>query len=202
MIKIDRKKLAAIALAGVLAFSGASTAFAEDTSTEAKQPARKQFIKIDKEEMESKFKTALDSLVKAGTITQSQADEALKYLTPGEGRVMKFKDAARINPLEETLEELVKEGTITQEQQDAILKKLQQKAEAGMQRFKALKENAKVDANEYTKEDTAERKAIPMPGMRLGHNPLKKLVSDGVLTQEQADSILEAIKESVKPELK
>lgn len=189
MIRIDKRKLAGIVLAGVLTFAGATTAFAADVNTEARLPVQKQFITIDKEEITSKIKTALDSLVKAGTITQAQADAALKNLTPGEGRIV-IKDVIKNNPLKETLDELVKAGTITQAQEDAILKALPEKLEAGMHRGGILKR------------DPGEQGVFTKPGMRFGHNPLSGLVSDGTLTQEQAESILEAVRASLRPESK
>jgi hypothetical protein len=63
------------------------------------------------------FKTALDSLVTAGTITQAQEDAITTALTPKKGAFQKGQNGG----FKTALDSLVTAGTITQAQETAIL---------------------------------------------------------------------------------
>lgn len=166
--RISNKKLAVIILAVILVVSLATTAFAADQTgwrqaVNGNKPARMGFSK-----MSETIKSAIDSLVAEGTITQEQADAAIKAYSPGEikgiPRGGHFNGELLIIKKDQ-LDGLVKGGTITQAQADAIRKIAEPKSNRA---FRGMK------------------------GPR--NNRIDELVTAGTITQSQADAICEALR--------
>lgn len=182
---IDKKKLAGAILAGVLTVAGATSAFAADVSNDTKAAVEKQFIKIDKTEIYSKVKAALDKLVSAGTITQAQADAALKEFTPGEGKGPFHMIRGSF------LGKHVADGTITQAQADAINAALKTAREKGTGIEAVLKEL--VSAGTITQAQADSINAAIKTGMEADksiEDILKALVTDGTITEAQKEALL------------
>lgn len=166
--KIINKKLTVIILAVIFAVSIATTAFAADQTGSRKafngnKPARMDFSK-----MSETIKSAIGSLVTEGTITQEQADEAIKAYSPGKRVEIPKKGNLNSEILiikKDQLDGLVKGGTITQAQADAIRKI----AEPNPNRsFRGMKDPRS--------------------------NRIDELVTAGTITQSQADAICEAVR--------
>jgi competence protein ComGC len=192
--KINKKKLAGALLAGVITVTGATSAFAADQPTNSLQNVyQRQFHKIDITEMSTKIKSAIDSLVSAGTITQAQADAALKAYARGEGKGM-FHAISRRNPMSE----LVTSGTITQAQADAIYNALKTVRESKKTIEVILKDLVTAGTITQAQSDAAFKCFTPKDRefihMNIGGNPMSELVTSGTLTQTQLDAINKVIK--------
>ena len=128
MIRIlNKKKLSAIFLASLMVMtSTGATTFAASNTSSAKQPVKtNQKVQINAAQLTSVYKTALDSLVTKGTITQAQSDAISKAL-PAKGTAPGGKAGFK-NPLES----LVSAGTITSDQLKAIETALKTARESG-----------------------------------------------------------------------
>lgn len=196
---IDKKKIAGIVLAGIITVTGATSAFAADVTADAKAPFQRQLFKIDKTEVSAKIKSAVDKLVAAGTITQVQADEAVKAYTPGarpdiaQGKFqMKFRSP---------MGGLVAKGTITQAQADAISSAVKAGIEDKKTPEDVIKELVSAGTITQAQADAVSKCFSKIPaksGDRLyNRNPMSRLVAAGTITQAQADGILKAIKTGI-----
>ena len=191
--KINKKKLAGVILAGVITVTGATSAFAADQAGNNQQVVtQNKPSKMDFSKMSTAIKSAIDSLVTAGTITQEQADAVAKVYTPGKGKGDLLK--ARKNPFDE----LVAAGTITQAQADAISAAIKTGRESKKTTADITKEL--VTAGTITQAQSDAVAKIFTPGERKGEflggrkNPMDELVTVGTITQAQADAINTATK--------
>jgi len=202
----DRKKIIGVTLAAVLAVAGTTTAFAAEEPAAGKQPPAKQrpVVWLNKENIHEKIKSAVDSLVTAGTLTQEQADAVIKAYDPREerpkdeakkeekqkaapdkGMVPKMGERGQIS-----LNKLVEEGTITKAQADAFneaVKALRTDKKSTEDILKELVEDGKITqdmADSYTKVSKLINET-----RKNSADVLKKMVSAGTITQEQADAI-------------
>ena len=174
----------------------------QDKLKEMTDAERKTYLEANKPEKA----TPLASLVTDGTLTQEQADLVGKAIMPGgkgdmggrggfEGQKqmnftqpklteeeMQAKMAEQVAKQEAELANIVTAGTITQEQADKVV--------IAMDAEKAAKvaEQEKISAM-----TDAERKAYFEANKTEKVMPLASLVTDGTLTQEQADTILKSI---------
>lgn len=192
---------AAIALAAVFGTSGlfsntSSAASSQDnsakdtvTADKAKfcKPVDFQQMKTAMSAIEDSVKLALADLVKAGTITQEQADlmlpsKAVEKLDMSEAQRTAFESAAEKAKVS-ALEGLVSSGVLTQAEADAM------SAVRGEKGFTA---NSEIMDKLKTAMESATKTA------------LGELVNSGLITQEIADSLAikhERGKESAKPQL-
>jgi polyhydroxyalkanoate synthesis regulator phasin len=197
----NKKRLAGAILAGVIAVTGATSAFAADTSSNSQLAAgQNRPAKMDFSKMTTTIKTAINSLVTAGTITQAQADEILKVYTPGERKGI--LDGARKNPMDE----LVTAKTITQAQADAINAAVKTGRESKKSAVDVLKELVKAGTITQTQADAVIADAVEKvftPRERIGgldrvrKNPIDELVTAKTITQAQADAVNAAIKAAI-----
>lgn len=201
-----KKKLIGAILAGVLAVAGTTAAFAAEEPAAGKQlpEKRRPEIRFSKEEISAKVKSAVDSLVTAGTLTQGQAEAVIKAYTPGEkgpktevqkGEIKKpSPDKGMVPKTGErepiSLDKLVEAGTITKAQADAFNEAFKglrtgKKSTEGI--LKELVEAGKItqaQADSFTETMKLIKAAEKTPA-----NVLKDMVSAGTITQEQADAI-------------
>lgn len=190
--KINKKKLTGIALAGVLTIASATSAFAADQPSSGDPSRGRQFGRFDISKASETIKSAIDSLVTAGTITQPQADAVLKNGTPTNRKWAPTE--GRKSPIEE----LVTTGTITQAQADSIYNAMK----TGRENNKNLEDTLKelVTAGTITEaQKEAVLKLFPQKDLAdrpfKGHNnQLDSLVTAGTITQSQADAVQDAIK--------
>ena len=139
---VIKKSIACTALAGIIAVSGISAFAAEnDISVHAAKGNAPQLQEtqesakpdIDSGRMHEKVKSALDGLVKNGTITQDQENAVLKAMAEKREKAKaKIRESGEKSDKCEkgkphghkhgVLKDLVKDGTISQEQADAIRK--------------------------------------------------------------------------------
>jgi cytochrome c-type biogenesis protein CcmE len=186
-------KIAALAITLSIALS--STAFAATQSNSKTLNGKKYsstYVKNNKKSFN--FKSQLDSLVTAGTITQAQEDAAIKLLTPSkDGTFQKGNNGIKVK-----LDGLVTAGTITQAQEDAIVK---------LETTKPVKGGIKtgldglVTAGTITQaqEDTIVTLFTPTKGagFQRENNGIKVkldgLVTAGTITQAQEDAMLSAL---------
>lgn len=181
--KINKKKLAAVILAGVITIGSTTSVFASYQPGYAQAAKNRHFSKADAAEKTSKIKSAIESLVTAGTITREQADAVIEAYTTGKGRNM--SKAMHKNPFDK----LVAAGTITQAQADAIA----DAAKAARENSKNIKDilNELVAGGTITQNqaDTIINAAKSAKENRSNMGDvLKGLVAGGTITQEQADA--------------
>lgn len=143
--------------------------------------------------------TTLDQLVKDGVITQDKADKIKAYI---EGRPDLFTELVKNNILtqeqadtvktkiretadqqqqqriSDSLKTLVGKGTITQVQADKLLKLFADAKKDRDALFEKTKDMSPEERRQYMQDNKEKVK-----------NPISQLVSDGVITQEQADAI-------------
>ena len=140
-----KKSIACTALAGIIAASGISAFAAEnDISVHAAKENAPQLQETQEKQapcrpdadparMQEKVKSALDGLVKNGTITQDQENAVLKAMAEKREKAKaKIRESGEKSDKCEkgkphghkhgVLKDLVKDGTISQEQADAIRK--------------------------------------------------------------------------------
>ncbi|MDP4117940.1 MAG: hypothetical protein Q8873_01975 [Bacillota bacterium] len=163
---------------------------------------REKIASMTKEERKAYFEENKDSakpgnmlegLVTASIITQEQSDKISQYLKDRQTEmkaereksgVMNGKQGKAYNAKpENTLAGLVTAGTITQEQSD----KISQYLENRQAEMKAEHEKIASMTNEERKAYFEEKKDSVKP-----ENMLASLVTDGTLTQAQADSVIKA----------
>jgi hypothetical protein len=185
---INKKKLAGAILAGVLTVTGATSAFAADQAGNSQQIVNQNKpVRVDLSKMSATIKSAMDSLVAAGTITQAQADIVAKEYTPGDkkGYSMKFKKSP--------MDELVTAGTITQVQSDAISTAIKSGRKSKKTIEAILKDLVSVGTISSEQKDAVMntfpiRDAVSKP-IIINKTQLDGLVTSGVLTQTQADAV-------------
>lgn len=194
-----RKKIIVLILAVVLAFAGIIAAFAAEEPEAGKQPPGKHrlAIKTGWEEFSDKLKSAVNSLVTTGTLTQEQAEAVIKAYIPGVERpkteAQKEKkqmpsQEKRMIPI--SLDKLVEEGIITKAQADAFneaVKALGTGRKTTEDILKELVETGKItqaQADSFTEITKLIKGAVKTPA-----DVLKEMVSAGTITQEQADAI-------------
>jgi polyhydroxyalkanoate synthesis regulator phasin len=191
--KIDKKKVAGVVLAGILTVTGATTAFAADQTGSSQQAfSNNRPIKMDFSKMSETIKSAIESLVSAGTINQTQADAVTKEFAHGRGKGAPFEAGKN------RMNELVTAGTITQVQADAISSATKSARENKKNIEDILKEM--VTSGTITQEQADAVAKVCTPGNRKGNppegrkSPADELVTAGTITQAQADAISNALK--------
>ncbi len=137
---IDKKMAAGIILAGAMALTGTLSLAAGEPESANPQIKTEKTIQtpVRREHIQARIKKALDSLVRDGTITQTQEDAVLKAMEQKWQNLEKEREKLEKNqPSKDkdgklrgtkfrkkhgVLKDLVNDGTITQEQADAIRK--------------------------------------------------------------------------------
>ena len=203
---IDKKKFIGVMLAGVLAVGGVTAAFAAEEPAADKQPQgrQRQEVRFNKEELSAKIKSAVESLVTAGTLTQEQAEAVIKAYTLGEDRAKKEEQKEEMQKSSQdkgmvqekgerrpiSLDKLVEEGIITKAQADAFneaVKGLRTGRKSTEDILKELVESGKItqaQADSFTEVMKLIREAE-----KTTADVLKEMVTAGTITQEQADAI-------------
>jgi len=155
----------------------------------------------DKEMQQEKLKTELAELVKAGTLTQAEADKVAEYIENNLPE-KNMAEGVRVSPFEQ----MVTDGVLTQEKADAIAEALPCKPQGRRGEFSKPKANlsdnlsglvsdgtlTQAEADkviEYMENNRPEKTMAE--GVRV--SPFEQMVTDGVLTQEKADAIAKAI---------
>ena len=190
--RISKKKLVVAVLAGVLTIAGAISAFAADQPSSVNPVNNKHFRRFDISKISTTIKSAIDSLVTAGTITQTQADAVLKSATPADRKWAPVE--GRKNPIDE----LITAGTITQAQADSIYSAMKTGRETKKSMEDILKELVTADTITEAQQQ-AVLKTLPQKGITnrpsYGRkNQMDSLVTEGTITQAQADALQEALK--------
>ena len=136
----------------------------------------------------------LSELVTAGVITQAECDAIAKIMPQrgpdgrnqkGRGMVRGFVDSAKMQALlKANLAKLVTAATITQAQSDKIVATCAQEQATRAAEFVKIKAMTKIERQQYIQANQGKAKPV---------NPLNKLVTDGSLTQAQADAIFKTM---------
>lgn len=169
---------AAVAASTALVFSGTAAAFAHDNGQNRGG---------------SKGGGAFTSLVEDGTITSAQADSIKEALHAQRDETRDERKAEMEAARDAALASLVSAGTLTQAQADAIsaadrggMRELVQNGTVDREDLRAIKDALKdakpADRDAKRAEMEAERAAV-----------LSDLVSNGTITQAQADAVASAI---------
>lgn len=209
-------KLSVFMMVGVVALSGAATAFAADNNTIVNgnrdlKPQRENF-----EEMSTIYKSALEKLVSEGTITQAQADaitasKASKEckdgnITSSAEHKNHMQDRASNTAQREKQKNhfcnLVSEGTITQVQLDAIQEAMKAARDSGKTMSDVLTELVSAETITQAQADAITANMPARDGKTVKaieqKNPYSELVSAGTITQTQADTLWNTIKEAMQ----
>ena len=133
---VKKNFITGIILAGVIAITGTTSVFAikKDVPQQQNTPETSNPVRINPTQMHEQVKSALDGLVKKGTITKTQEDAVLKAMAAKREKFApENKDVApkgqkpckneKCKPhgrKHGVLKDLVQDGTITQEQAEAI----------------------------------------------------------------------------------
>ncbi len=136
---------------------------------------RAAYIESKKDASEDSTKSTPGAeLVEAGILTQDEVDAIQTYYQQQEA-------ADRQEKIQEKLDALVEDGTITNAQAEDILTYLndQEATKHTRENRQAYSENQKTDANNHTLQD---------------------LIDDGVLTQDEADAVRDALYPSHSPQ--
>jgi|GEM_PF-1073796 len=145
---------------------------------------RKAYLESKKTAKSGEKKDAYSGLVAAGIITQEQADAIKAYQQEEREAKQAEQQAKRQEDMKTKLDSLVSEGTITEDQKAKVVELLNAQEEsrkAEMEKIKAMTDSERKAYMESKK--TADK------GARV--SPLKDLVDAGVLTQTQADAVME-----------
>ncbi|MEN6391580.1 MAG: hypothetical protein ABFD04_14300 [Syntrophomonas sp.] len=191
-LKFGAKKITALLLAGIISIIGAGIAFAVEQSNSQPNAHKVHAPKLNPEKMSAIYQSVLESLVSAGTITQTQADAIIAGKPTKDGKERTF---AHYNG---PWSKLVVDGTITQEQADAIKEAMKSARDAKKSFTDVMAEL--VSAGTITQEQadaiTSGRPTNDGKERTFGNNksPWTKLVVDGTITQAQEDAIKEAMK--------
>lgn len=199
------KKLLIFTMTGALTLTGAGTAFAASSGT-SERAERFQAHSGNFAAWNTVYPDVLESLTDDGTITQEQADAISEAMSPAKDQTDETADrpakpdraAASGETAEKPAERETTSGAISARTdgtrpEGGRMKGMRlegagsQGTEAeGTRPERARFEGTGTDGNEEEKEMfTGEHKS-----------PLDELVSDGTLTQEEADAVLEALKEA------
>ncbi|MGE4484165.1 MAG: hypothetical protein AB7C97_03505 [Oscillospiraceae bacterium] len=192
-LKSVSSKIIMLILAGAISITCAGTASAAGGSNSRHSTGEYKF-----EKMSAFYKSAIDSLVKDGTLTQKQAD-TIESSMPKDGK------RAHAGERKSPIGDLVEAGTITREQADSIRKAI--KAAKGSD--KTLSDVLKELVSEgtlTTEQAEAITSCMPKNGgwTHSGEckGPLSDFVANGTITQEQADAIYKAVKDTMDAEKK
>ena len=168
--KTLKRGLAGVVVGGMLLSGG--MAFADDTNdTKAQNPIGKHFAG---KMMQGERQDLFIELVENKIITQEQADAIRTYIR--ENAIAK-----QHQDMQDSLKAVVEKGAITQNQADKVIN-----------RFDEIRKNHEA-LFEKTKDMTPEERRKYMIDNKEKVDPLNQLVTDGVITQEQADAIREAL---------
>ena len=203
----NTKRFAGIALAGIIAITGAATAFAASQADSGKQSSKNGHpARINFSQMSTAIKSALDGLVAAGTITQAQEDAVLKIM-PADGGKGGPGGPGPEGLRKDPMSGLVAAGTVTQAQADAIHEAVKTARDSG----KTIKDvlDGLVAAGTVTQaQEDAVLKIMPADGGKGGpggpgpeglrKDPMSGLVAAGTITQAQADAIQSAVKSAME----
>ena len=152
----------------------------EGAITPEKAAEIKTFIdKTDKEAPKGRMDLCTE-LVKNNILTQEQVDTIKTKMT-------ELGQKQKQQKISDSLKALAEKGTITQEQSDKILKGLDD-AEKNRQTLAAKMENMTLKEIRQYMQDNKEKP----------QNPIKQLVTDGVITQVQADAFQKTMSETAQ----
>ncbi|QHI73554.1 hypothetical protein [Aminipila terrae] len=191
-LKSIAKRLSVLTMVGIVALAGAGNAFAADRSNCTQKNMGHENKMANFQNMSDACKSAIDTLVQKGTITQEQADAITASMPAKDGKTA-FSGEKR-GPFTK----LVTDGTITQEQADAIMEAMKTAKDTDKTKTDIL--STLVTAGTITQAQ-ADAITASMPtrdsktafsGEKRG--PFTKLVTEGTITQAQADAIMEAMK--------
>ncbi|SFG34501.1 hypothetical protein SAMN05660649_01352 [Desulfotomaculum arcticum] len=156
-----------------------------------KQSMLNQTKDMDKEQITQYFKENMDDIkdpvsqmVDQGIITQQQVD-ALKQAMPSLPHVVRMQKPSP-QQLQTNLDALVSEGTITQEQADNIQVFLADND----QKMKNMKQNILDQTKDMDKEQMTQYFKENMGDIK---DPVSQMVDQGIITQQQADAVREAV---------
>ena len=204
-------KFPVFVITGIIALSGAGTAFAADSSNSDQCSNGVEHQRVNFEEMSAIYQSTLDALVSKGTITQDQADAITENMSARGNKEMPAKDSktALTGERKSPFSKLVSDGTITQEQVDAVREAMKTAKDSDQTKSDILDELVSAGTINQNQADAItesmpvrgdkemparNRKAAPTGEHK---SPYSKLVSNGTITQDQADAISEAVKEEV-----
>lgn len=135
-------------------------------------------IRQYKQDNGQQLQNPIAKLVSDGVITQHQADAFHQAMR----ETAQKQNQQRIT---DGLKALVDKGTITQGQSDEILKKLEQVRNDRQALIEKMQDMTKEEIRQYVK-DNKEK----------AQNPLSQLVSEGTITQDQADAVAKILFQS------
>jgi len=196
---------------GTISLASMGNAGTKGTRQNGNAMIHKQLPNQNFEQNRTEAKSIIDSLVSKGTLTQAQADTIMKAFMPagkggqrgfggGNGNfIPKNADGTQMTPeqikakmdeqlakqkanMTEALAKAVTNGTLTQEQSDKVLATIAQDAT-----------DKKAEQEKIAAMTVEQRKAYLEQNKIVRKPILASLVSDGTLTQEQANTIMKAI---------
>ena len=199
------KVVMALAL-GSMVIANGSMAFAQSTKSTKSAKSGSHVQCFNKINMNTKFKTLLDSLVTAGTITSDQETAVIKAFTPSDSS-NKYRDFKGKGGLKAKLDALVAAGTITSDEETAIQDALKpakgQKFNVKTQ-LDALVTAATITSDQetaivkaFTPSDNS-NKCRDFKGKGGLKAKLDALVAAGTITSDQETAILNLVTTNIK----
>ncbi|HYE09641.1 MAG TPA: hypothetical protein VEF53_05630 [Patescibacteria group bacterium] len=142
---------------------------------------RKAYFEDNKANM-TKKQNLLSTLVEKGVLTQTEADAIKAVQEAKQAEQRAAQQAKQQEQLNTNLNQLVENKTITQDQATKVIEFVEKSQAARASEMAKLKEMTKEERAAYLKSNSPSKSNI-----------LTQLVTDKVLTQEQADAVQKAI---------
>lgn len=149
---------------------------------------RKQYLQNNKgTNKKNQRPNALAELVKAGTITQNQAD-AIQKIMPVHKRDGKWNGLKNnAENMKTKLDTIVKSGAITQDQENKIVNYFNTKKDERKTEMDKVKNMTEAERQKYFGSKMSQNKDGKRP------DPFAELVKAGTITQDQANTIKNAL---------